>query len=73
MATAEMVVPSVESVRNWTQKHRPDLISHIEQAIDNQALWALMSIGFEAGRVFQSNNPQAELDFPPSPFDNYKL
>ena len=50
-------------IKNWIEKNRPDLSfeSHIEPALDNQAISCLIAISFEAGREFQKDNPKAEF------------
>jgi hypothetical protein len=52
----------------WLQEHRRDLIPMIEPAITgkgdpraNDAFCLLLSIGFEAGRAFQKENPTASM------------
>ncbi len=70
--TTDMVVPNVQAILKWTHEHRPDIMPQIEKAIQNETMMALLAIGFEAGRVFQNNNPKAEVDRPLDPFVTYK-
>ena len=48
----------------WVDDHRPELTPSIQQSFENQGLRLLLSIGFEAGRRFQQENSEAELDNP---------
>jgi hypothetical protein len=52
-----------QAIVDWVKKNRPDLNInvHIMPAFDNQGLSCLMSMAFEAGRVFQKANPKLEM------------
>ena len=53
----------------WVREHRSDLLGSIEAVYaqsehGQDSFLALMSIGFEAGRQFQHDNPELELNSP---------
>jgi hypothetical protein len=58
------------AVMRWVQKHRPDLTGHIQQILlagtdgPSQGVYAVMAMAFEAGRGFQADNRELELDNP---------
>lgn len=52
------------AIRTWVEKNRPDLILHLEGVIQSDACILLMTMGFEAGRQFQSDNPKIPLNEP---------
>jgi hypothetical protein len=55
---------NLQAVEDWVRKHRPDLIGHMPMLQENQGVWLLVSIGFEAGRQFQNDNPRLPLNDP---------
>lgn len=48
-----------QAIMNWVRIHRPDIERQVEPFLDNEAIYTLMSIAFEAGREFQKANPNA--------------
>ena len=61
-----MEAENVRSIIEWCKVCRPDLSPQIKQIIQNDALFLLMAIGFEAGRTFQKANPTCPLGFIPT-------
>ena len=60
---------NVEAVKSWLREHRPDnLASFIALTeSDNQvsiSIFAAMMMAFEAGRQFQADNLDLQLDNP---------
>lgn len=58
-----------QAILDWTQEHRPDLLPQVRKCLTperelQETIYALMSIGFEAGREFQVNNPEVPLNSP---------
>ncbi len=54
-----------QAVLDWCEKHRPDLKPKIECWKDaDSGVVLLLSVGFEAGRQFQHDNPDLPLDQP---------
>ena len=67
MATA----PNVLAILKWAEINRPDIPQYqLEELMQQDAHILLMSMSFEAGRAFQTINPEAGkfLD----PFKEYK-
>lgn len=52
---------NLEAIRKWTKENRPDIYPHFDTYITQNAFILLLSIGFEAGRQFQNENPTKEL------------
>jgi hypothetical protein len=50
-------------IQKWCKAHRPDLMQYVQENTPD-AFALLLSIGFEAGRQFQSKNPKLALDNP---------
>jgi hypothetical protein len=48
---------NVEAILNWTRLYRPDLVEGMEAVIAqaNDGIILIMTVAFEAGRVFQAN------------------
>lgn len=55
-----------QSILDWCKKNRPDLEYHVvpQGRQTDDAFQLLLSVGFEAGRKFQADNPKTELDNP---------
>ncbi len=53
---------NLATIRRWVTKNRPDILPQFDQLIKTDAAILLMTIGFESGRLFQSENPGASLD-----------
>jgi len=65
-----------EAILAWVREHRSDLVEHFNTIFTSthptkvantkatEAFHAMVSIGFEAGRVFQSENPEIPLNSP---------
>lgn len=53
------------AIIGWAKEHRPDFVENIEKILINSdeypAPALLLSLGFEGGRKFQSENPEAEM------------
>lgn len=73
---------NLQYLRRWVKENRPDLVEKVEEIIlKNQAyhmrqitdptgasLLMMAMLGFEAGRLFQKENPDAgEADYAPKP------
>lgn len=52
------------AIIDWCREHRPDLVSVINSARNNDAFVLLLTIGFESGRTFQHKNPDFPLNDP---------
>lgn len=55
-----MTPKNLQAILDWCAEHRPDLRPVVEAEKNNDGFILLMTVGFEAGRVFQAKNP----DFP---------
>lgn len=57
-----------EAIIGWVKKNRPDLLENITRILSNDrafaALFLISCVAFEAGRQFQHDNPDVELDNP---------
>lgn len=54
-------------ILKWCKKYRPDIIQYLTpqgNPTADAAFALLLSVGFEAGRQFQANNPKTELNNP---------
>lgn len=56
------------AILDWVKAHRPDVINLFETILQdndkNEDFYAFLAIAFEAGRKFQSDNPNLELNNP---------
>lgn len=52
------------AIRKWVNDNRPDLMPQFNGLIQNDAAILLLTTGFEAGRMFQSENPTVPLNEP---------
>lgn len=57
---------NLAAIRTWMNKNRPDLASQLDALARNDAAILLLTSGFEAGRMFQSENPKS---VPGNPID----
>ncbi|MBU1179990.1 hypothetical protein KJ885_03530 [Patescibacteria group bacterium] len=55
-----------DAIKKWVEKNRPDLMQQLSPIFDGtaqrkttDAFILLLSVGFEAGRQFQIDNPDA--------------
>lgn len=48
---------NLQAILDWCQKNRPDLHAVVEAEKNNDGFILLMTVGFEAGRQFQIDNP----------------
>lgn len=55
---------NLEAIRKWVNTNRPDITSQFNVLAQNDAAILLMTIGFEAGRQFQVDNPKIPLNEP---------
>jgi hypothetical protein len=55
---------NIQAIIDWVTEHRPDLVNYFPLVQSNDAMILLLSVGFEAGRQFQKNNPEFPLDQP---------
>lgn len=53
---------NLQAIGDWVRKNRPDLVQHLPLAETNDAMLLLLTVGFEAGRQFQHDNPSMPLD-----------
>jgi hypothetical protein len=53
------MAPNEKAIRKWIQDNRPDLNNQIDGIMENQGLFFIASMAFEAGRDFQRANPAA--------------
>lgn len=49
------------AIRKWVKENRPDIHPNMDIYVKQDAFILLLSIGFEAGRKFQNENPTLEL------------
>jgi hypothetical protein len=52
---------NVQAVLDWVGTNRPDCLVSVKKMVDNDGFWLLMAFGFEAGREFQKENPEAPM------------
>jgi hypothetical protein len=55
---------NVQAIRKWVKANRPDLQPQLDALVRTDAAILLMSIGFESGRQFQSENPTMPINQP---------
>jgi len=55
---------NIEYLLRWTREKQPHLLPMVEQAIALEQGAAPFVMGFEAGRLFQLENPDAPIDDP---------
>ena len=55
---------NAQAIKNWIEKNRPDMAHQIDALMENDAMILLLTIGFEAGRNFQFENPTLEINRP---------
>ena len=55
---------NVAALRKWVNTNRPDIAPMFDRYIKEDAFILLMTIGFEAGRMFQAENPDMALNQP---------
>ena len=53
---------NLQAIGDWVRKHRPDLAGYLPMAETNDAMLLLLTVGFEAGRQFQHDNPTMPLN-----------
>lgn len=54
------MAPNVQAIKQWIKNNRPDVPSYqVDAIMENQGIFAMMAMAFEAGRDFQNNNPKA--------------
>jgi hypothetical protein len=58
-----------QAILDWVKEHRPDILDNVQTIIDKSsdvtaASCFLMTVGFEAGRQFQHENPDMEINNP---------
>lgn len=46
----ETDAPNIQSIRTWTQKHRPQMVDDIHFMLHDDAYLLILTISFEAGR-----------------------
>ncbi len=52
------MAPNEKAIRAWMKVNRPDLTpAQIDGVFANEAMFFVMAMAFEAGRVFQRHNP----------------
>lgn len=55
---------NLAAIRKWVNTNRPDLLPQFNYLVSMDAGILLMTIGFEAGRQFQVENPKLPLNEP---------
>lgn len=55
---------NAQAIKDWVEKNRPDMAHQIDAIIEDNNAVLLLTIGFEAGREFQAENPALELNRP---------
>jgi hypothetical protein len=55
---------NAQAIKDWIVKNRPDLALNVDMYLQQDAFILLLSIGFEAGRQFQVDNPNLPLNSP---------
>ena len=61
-----------QAIRTWIATNRPDLKAYmIDSIMENEGVFGMMAMAFEAGRTFQKLNPEAD-EFP-EPDGNYRF
>lgn len=59
---------NIQTIENWIIENRPELVSLLPLLIQDDKFIAFTTIGFEAGRKFQKENPDA-AEYPTSYMD----
>lgn len=52
---------NAQAIKDWIIKNRPDIAPMVDTYMSQDAFILLLTIGFEAGREFQNNNPTLPL------------
>ncbi len=53
-----------QAIVDWVKEHRPDLLTFVPQIQNNNVAILMLTVGFEAGRQFQDENPGFPLNQP---------
>ncbi|MFA5188526.1 MAG: hypothetical protein WC460_04150 [Patescibacteria group bacterium] len=59
-----MAAKNMEAIRKWVRENRPGLSREMDRILDSDkeqgpGMLSLLAIGFEAGRAFQKEHPNA--------------
>lgn len=55
---------NAQAIKEWIEKNRPDMVAEVDFLLTQNAFILVSGIGFEAGRQFQKENPDLELNSP---------
>lgn len=53
-----------EAIAKWLSENRPELMKFLPDVEKNDVALMLLTVGFEAGRQFQKENPEFPLNSP---------
>jgi len=67
------MAPNEKAIRKWIEKNRPDLSPQLDSLMKSDAGFAMMAMGFEAGRDFQRANPAAGPFALTEPIESYEF
>lgn len=56
-----MLPKNTQAIKDWVQANRPDIAPRIDDLIASDSFILMTTIGFEAERKFQSENPDKPI------------
>lgn len=61
MNEKDQLPKNAQAIRDWVMANRKDLAPTIDTLLKNDGFILMTTIGFEAGRKFQSENPDKNI------------
>lgn len=61
MQTQTKLPENAQAIKDWVIANRPDLMPSIDALLEQDSFILISTIGFEAGRKFQNDNPNKKI------------